>query len=132
MGCKICSSVCTVNELSIEANPQELLSNLFLGRKVYEGDKLVRYCTGCYNCTEECPWKIRIPEIIRALRKKLLIMTPFERAFKESIDLWGRVYEPYVFLKAFPFLLKEGYMKHIGRWKQYISIHLPRKVGKGF
>ena len=54
--------------------------------------------------------------------------SPFERAFKGSVKIWGRVYEPYVFLMSVPFLLKEGYVKHMMKWTEYMSIHLPHKV----
>ncbi|MCX5802095.1 MAG: 4Fe-4S dicluster domain-containing protein [Proteobacteria bacterium] len=128
LGCKICASVCTVNDLSIDMNPQELLSSLFLGNTIEKDNPLVRYCTNCYRCTSACPWKIRIPEVVRALRESLSVASPFEKAFKGSIDIWGRVYEPYVFLKAVPFLLKEGYIKYMARWTGYISVHLPHKV----
>ena len=51
-----------------------------------------------------------------------------ERAFKSSIGVWGRVYEPYVFLKSLPFLLREGYLAYVPRWKEYMNFHLPHKV----
>jgi heterodisulfide reductase subunit C len=128
LGCKICASVCTVNDLDLNTNPQELLSRLFLGEDVDKDHPLVRYCTGCYRCTTACPWKIRIPEVVRALKESLGVASPFETAFKGSLKIWGRVYEPYVFLMAVPFLLKEGYVKHMVKWTEYMSIHLPHKV----
>jgi len=128
LGCKICASVCTVNDLQIDSNPQGLLASLFLGRPVEESDSLVRNCTSCYRCTSECPWNIRIPEVVRALREEMGIASPFEKAFKGSLRIWGRVYEPYVFLMAVPFLVKEGYLKHMARWAEYMSIHLPHRV----
>ena len=75
-----------------------------------------------------CPWNIRIPEVIRALREELATESPFEKAFKSSLSIWGRVYEPYVLLKAIPFLIKGGYIKHMSRWMEYMGIHLPHKV----
>lgn len=128
LGCKICASVCTVNDLDVSTNPQELLQKLFLGREVASDDPLVRSCTGCYRCTGACPWEIRIPEVIRALREVLDTGSPFEKAFKGSVAIWGRVWEPYVLMKAIPFLLKEGYVKHMPRWMEYMGVHLPRKV----
>jgi hypothetical protein len=62
------------------------------------------------------------------MRKELALETPFERAFKSSIGVWGRVYEPYVFLKSLPFLLREGYLAYVPRWKEYMNLHLPHKV----
>jgi Fe-S oxidoreductase len=135
MGCRICASVCTVNDLSedprntpVVVNPQELLVRLFLGREIEDTHPLVKYCTSCYRCTDACPWKIRIPEIVRALRESLHVASPFEDAFKGSLKIWGRVYEPYVFLMSIPFLLKEGYIPLMVKWTEYMSIHLPHKV----
>jgi Fe-S oxidoreductase len=131
LGCKICASVCTVNDLPVSTNPQEILQSLFLRREIRPDDPLVRYCTGCYRCTGACPWNIRIPEIVRAIRDVLGMGSPFERAFKGSVAIWGRVYEPYVLLKAMPFLLKEGYMRYMNRWIGYAAIHFPHKVKSG-
>lgn len=128
LGCKICASVCTVNDLSVSTNPQEMLQKLFLGKDVAADDPLVRFCTGCYRCTGACPWEIKIPEVIRALREVLSTESPFEKAFKGSVAIWGRVYEPYVLVRAIPFLLKGGYVKHATRWMEYMGIHLPHKV----
>jgi heterodisulfide reductase subunit C len=128
LGCRICASVCTVNDLGLSTNPQELLQNLFLGQDVSVDHPLVRYCTGCYRCAHACPWNIRIPELIRALREELGTGSPFEKAFKGSVAIWGRVYEPYVLLRAVPFLLSGGYLKHMTRWIEYMGIHLPHKV----
>ena len=131
LGCKICGSVCTINDLSLDANPQELLLKLFLRQDIAPSDNLLRYCTNCYNCTSACPWGIRIPDVIRALRDEMDLATTFEKAFKGSVGLWGRVYEPFVFLKAFPFLVKEGYLKYMLKWTEYINFHLPHKATIG-
>lgn len=128
LGCKICASVCTVNDISGNANPQDMLQRIFLGKEIPASESLVRSCTGCYRCTGACPWEIRIPDMIRALRHELEIESPFEKAFKGSVALFGRVYEPYVLLKAVPFLLKGGYVRHMTRWMEYMGFHLPHKV----
>lgn len=128
LGCKICASVCTVNDLAGNCNPQEILQKLFLGQDISAEDPLVRSCTGCYRCTGACPWEIRIPDVIRAVRHELHMESPFEKAFKGSVALFGRVYEPYVLLKAIPFLIKGGYIQHMTRWIEYMGIHLPHKV----
>jgi heterodisulfide reductase subunit C len=130
LGCKICGSVCTINDLSLNANPQELLLKLFLQQDVTPESNLLRYCTNCYNCTDACPWGIRIPEVIRALRDEMNLATTFENAFKSSVRRWGRVYEPFVFLKAFPFLVRQGYLKYMVKWTEYINFHLPHRVKK--
>jgi heterodisulfide reductase subunit C len=128
LGCKICASVCTVNDVAINTNPQELLTRIFLGQQVGGDDSLLCNCTSCYRCTSACPWRIRIPEIIRALREIIFTVSPFDSAFKRSVKIWGRVYEPYVFLKSMTFLLKQGYGKHMTKWAGYVSFRPPRKV----
>ncbi len=128
LGCKICASVCTANDLELNVNPQELLLSLFLNKSIDKEHPLIKYCTNCYQCTYACPWTIRIPEVIRAIRESIGIETVFEKAFKGSIKIWGRVYEPYVFLKTGIFLAKEGYLKYIKKWTGYIGFHLPKKV----
>ncbi len=128
LGCKICASVCTVNDLGLGVNPQELLARLFLGEEINAENDLVRYCTGCYRCTAACPWQVRVPDVVMALREELHVASPFEKAFKTSVAALGRVYEPFVFMRAFGFLVKEGYLKHLTRWTGYMSFHLPHKV----
>jgi heterodisulfide reductase subunit C len=130
LGCKICASVCTVNDLGIDTNPQHLLERLFLGKEIEKDDPIICYCTNCYRCTSNCPWKIRIPDLVRALKEDLSDKSSFEKAFKESVRIWGRVYEPYVVLRVMPVLLKGGYARYLGRWMEYAGIHLPHKVKK--
>lgn len=128
LGCKICASVCTANDLELNVNPQDILLSLFMGHGSYRGHPLLKYCTNCYRCTNACPWGIRIPEVIRAVRESLGMETLFERVFKDSIRIWGRVYEPYIFLKTGLFLAKEGYLRYMPKWTEYMSFHLPKKV----
>lgn len=128
LGCKICASVCTVNDLELNVNPQALLSDLFLGREITSNHSLVRYCTSCYRCSQACPWQIRIPEIIRAIKESLGVEARFEKAFKKCIDIWGRVYEPFVILMAAPDLVRGGYLKYLPKWMEYAGFHLPHRV----
>jgi heterodisulfide reductase subunit C len=128
MGCKVCASVCTVNDLAIDMNPQEFLLKVFMGEEIKADHPLVRYCTSCYRCTSACPWQIRIPEVVRAFKETLGVASPFEKAFKGSVAIWGRVYEPYIFLRAASFMIKEGYLKYMPRWTEYVGFHLPHKV----
>lgn len=128
LGCKICASVCTVNDLEQNVNPQELLMKLFVGEEIKDDNPLVRYCTSCYRCTSACPWQIRIPDVVRAVKESLGMEALFEKAFKKSLDIWGRVYEPFVVFMAAPDLLKGGYIKHMPRWMEYAGFHLPHKV----
>ena len=128
LGCKICASVCTVNDLELNVNPQELLLKLFTGEEIKDYNPLVHYCTNCYRCTVACPWEIRIPDVVRAVKESLGIDSLFEKAFKKSLNIWGRVYEPFVVVMAAPDLLKGGYIKHMTRWMEYAGFHLPHNV----
>ncbi len=128
LGCRICASVCTVNDLGVVANPQDLLSRLFLGQEIVDDDSLLRYCTSCYLCVSACPWKIQIPDLIRATREVVGDETRFCRGFKKSLDIWGRVYEPYVLWVAAPDIVRGGYLKHMAKWWEYASLHLPHRV----
>jgi Fe-S oxidoreductase len=71
--------VCTVNDVSSGTNPQEMLQRLFMGKDVAADEPLVRFCTGCYRCTGACPWEIRIPDVVRALRHVHATESPFEK-----------------------------------------------------
>ena len=128
LGCKICASVCTVNDLGQNVNPQELLMKLSVGEKIGKDDPLVRYCTSCYRCAAACPWQIRIPEVVRALKETLGMEALFEKAFKKSLNIWGRVYEPFVVIMSAPDLLRGGYIKYMPKWMEYAGFHLPHKV----
>jgi heterodisulfide reductase subunit C len=128
LGCKICASVCTANDLALNVNPQDILISLLMGEEVNADHGLLRNCTNCYRCTYACPWNIRIPEVIRAVRESLDIESTFEKAFKGSLKIWGRVYEPYIFLRVGTLLVKEGYLKYMPKWTEYMSFHFPHKV----
>lgn len=127
LGCKICASVCTINDIGLNINPQEVLLTCFLEERLND-HPLISYCTNCYKCTEACPWNIRVPDVIRALRELYRIETRFEKAFKDSLRFFGRVYEPYVIAMTWSKLLREGYLKYLPKWIEYATVHLPHKV----
>ncbi|MCS7281017.1 MAG: (Fe-S)-binding protein [Desulfobacterota bacterium] len=129
LGCKICASVCTLNDVGFKVNPQELLLSLFMGLKI-KNHVLINLCTSCYRCTESCPWEIRIPELVRAIKEITDKEESFTKAMKESIRIFGRVYEPYVILRVLPTIILKGYVKYLKRWKDYINFHLPTFAGK--
>jgi len=128
LGCKICASVCTVNDLALNVNPQELLMKLFMGEQIKNDEPLVQYCTSCYRCTAACPWQIMIPEVVRAVKESLGMEARFEKAFKKCLNIWGRVYEPFVIIMSAPDLLKGGYLQYLPRWMEYAGFHFPHRV----
>ncbi len=123
MGCKICASVCTLNDIGKNVNPQDLLLSIFLGH-IPNDHSIVTYCTSCYRCVESCPWRIKIPEIVRAIRERSK-GDLFTRTFKSSIAIFGRAYEPYIFFRILPFLLKKGYLRYLPRWIRYMNFSFP-------
>ncbi len=101
--CGKCTNGCPVAE-SVEAGPAELLRRLHLG---LEADDIlpcdiVQLCLSCGTCVARCPMEIDIPRIIDALRviagERGAVKTEgniplFNRAFLETVRLFGRTYD---------------------------------------
>lgn len=128
LGCKICSSICVLNEIGIEANPRNFIINLIMEKEELEGDPLLKYCTGCYACTFFCPWEIKVPDVVRAARAAFLPSHPFERAFSSSLELFGRVYEPYLLFRLLPYFFRKGYLRLLVKGLPSFRPSLPKKV----
>ncbi|RLB03990.1 MAG: hypothetical protein DRG50_09500 [Deltaproteobacteria bacterium] len=128
LGCKICSSVCILNDIGIKADPRSFIVSLLLGRDEVCKDPLLKYCTGCYMCTFFCPWEIRVPELVRAAREKILGPHPFDRAFESSLKLLGRAYELYMIFKLLPHLCQGGYMRLLPKFFALFHLRSPKKI----
>ena len=66
--------------------------------------------------------------ISNAKEESLGMEARFEKAFKMSLNIWGRVYEPFVVMMSAPDLLKGGYVKYLPKWMEYAGFHFPHKV----
>ncbi len=72
-GCARCSSVCKVALFSTspeKITPRYLLHEAILGEpgQLLESD-FIWLCSGCRRCEESCPQKVRISEVVKALRR---------------------------------------------------------------
>ncbi len=127
LGCKICASVCTVNDLDLSTNPQEMLQKLFLGKDVPPKTRWSVFVPAATAVPAPAPGRYGYPSGSGPAPGHAT-ESPFEKAFKDPSPYGVRVYEPYVLMRAVPFLLKGGYIKHMTRWMEYMGIHLPHKV----
>ncbi len=71
--CARCSSVCKVaifSPLDNTLTPRSLLYKAIIGKQedILDSD-FIWLCSGCARCEESCPQKVKISEVIRALRR---------------------------------------------------------------
>jgi heterodisulfide reductase subunit C len=95
--CGICSADCPVAKRVKEFRPRRIARLAVLGQK----DRLLNsdtlwLCAGCYTCYERCPEKVRVSEIISALRGAAVeegIIHPTYKTLMNSIAEKGYIYE---------------------------------------
>lgn len=72
-GCARCSSVCKVaifGGLEDRITPRTLLYNAVVGDTAkLTSSKFIWLCSGCGRCEEACPQGVKIPMIVRAMRR---------------------------------------------------------------
>ena len=95
--CGICTADCPVAMRVEEFRPRRIARLAAFGLKErLLGDDTVWLCAGCYTCYERCPERVKVSEIISALRKLALedgILHPTYRALMKSIAEMGYIYE---------------------------------------
>ena len=95
--CGICTADCPVAMRVEEFRPRRIARLAVYGQKErLLGGDTVWLCAGCYNCYERCPEKVKVSEIISALRKIALdegILHPTYKALMKSISEMGYIYE---------------------------------------
>ena len=95
--CGICTADCPVAMRVEEFRPRRIARLAVYGQKErLLGGDTVWLCAGCYNCYERCPEKVKVSEIISALRKIALeegIIHPTYKALMKSISEMGYIYE---------------------------------------
>lgn len=118
--CGACSGVCPVSSF-MEYTPRQIVGMTRSGLS----DRLLRskaiwYCASCYACTEVCPKKIPITEIIHALRREALARKTYPRRFAPPLltksfhgvtTSRGRSNDALVMLHTY---LRERPFKHLG------------------
>lgn len=95
--CGICSADCPVAKRVKEFRPRRIARLAVLGQK----DRLLNsdtlwLCAGCYTCYERCPEKVRVSEIISALRGAAVeegIIHQTYKSLMNSIAEKGYIYE---------------------------------------
>ncbi len=99
--CGTCASSCPVAKITERFNPREVIKLSLLGEKdeVISGDA-IWLCCSCYNCQERCPQKIKIADVMYALRNI---------AFKEG-------YIPNIYSEFASALLYDGRIVKVSRF----------------
>lgn len=116
--CGNCSAVCPVSS-QMDLTPRRLIN---LTREGFKSEVLrsraIWLCTSCYACTAHCPKKIKVTEIMYALKRRaigegmypaFLPIPALAREFRNMIRARGRMSETWlvtiVFLKTAPWRL---------------------------
>jgi Fe-S oxidoreductase len=72
LDCGKCTVVCPVAQHDPEFNPR-LVAQRNLRRNSHgPHDETIWSCTSCYMCVERCPYRVKFPEFIQALRSEAL------------------------------------------------------------
>jgi heterodisulfide reductase subunit C len=95
--CGTCTADCPIARRVTEFRPRKIARLVMYGQKerLLSGD-LLYLCAGCYTCYEHCPQKVRVSEIISALRKISLEeghLLPSFKTLMESLPELGYIYE---------------------------------------
>ncbi|ADN50085.1 Heterodisulfide reductase subunit C [Vulcanisaeta distributa DSM 14429] len=69
--CGTCTTVCPMSEFGLNTRLVMKLANLGVINDWVR--KVIWLCTGCGLCQENCPNEIRIPNVIRFIRSKVII-----------------------------------------------------------
>ena len=95
--CGICTADCPVAKRVKEFRPRRIARLAVLGQKErLLSDDTVWLCAGCYTCYERCPEKVKVSEIVAALRNTAVedgIIHPTYKALMNSIAEKGYIYE---------------------------------------
>lgn len=100
--CKKCTSGCPVAKL-VKSPPSEIIRRLHLnaGDEILESD-ILWTCVSCETCSARCPMGIDVAAVMDVLRQLALAkgaskqegnVPLFNRAFLETVKLFGRTYD---------------------------------------
>jgi len=95
--CGTCTSDCPIAKRVPEFNPRRIALLAIYGLKdeLFARDT-IWLCAGCYTCYERCPEKVRVSEIISALRNIAVeegVLHPTFKALFKTIYSQGYIYE---------------------------------------
>jgi len=95
--CGTCTAGCPVRDVEPSFDPRRIVRRVALD--LVDDDLLkteVWLCADCHTCSERCPQKVPVNEIVMALRNLAVrrgLVHPSYRAQVETIRKAGRVYE---------------------------------------
>ena len=86
--CGTCTVSCPVREVDESYNPRRIIRMVLIGMKedVLNSD-FIWLCSECHTCAERCPQRVRIPELMNALRNIATREGYMHKSFKVQIEL---------------------------------------------
>ncbi|MGA2748975.1 MAG: 4Fe-4S dicluster domain-containing protein [Verrucomicrobiota bacterium] len=121
--CGTCSGTCPLS-IYMDFSPRQVMA---LVRADFKNEvltsKTVWLCASCYACTVECPRKIRITDIMYALKQRAIKEGIYPRRFaipilakefSEMVRREGRITETLLVMRLF---LKANWRAALGSWR---------------
>jgi quinone-modifying oxidoreductase, subunit QmoC len=133
--CGLCSASCPLSPY-MDLTPRRLIH---LSREGFKRDVLESFtiwlCTSCYSCTVECPRRIRVTDVMYALKRRAIEDGVYPRRFPipvlaskfgEMIRRRGRVTESWL---VFRVCLKSAIPRLLGMSKLGAKLLLTGRIG---
>jgi len=133
--CGLCSASCPLSPY-MDLTPRRLIH---LSREGFKRDVLESFtiwlCTSCYSCTVECPRRIRVTDIMYALKRRAIEDRVYPRRFPipvlasqfaEMIRRHGRVTESWLVFRVF---LKTAVLRLMGMSKLGTKLFVTGRIG---
>jgi len=133
--CGLCSASCPLSPY-MDLTPRRLIH---LSREGFKRDVLESFtiwlCTSCYSCTVECPRRIRVTDIMYALKRRAIEDRVYPRRFPipvlasqfaEMIRRRGRVTESWLVFRVF---LKTAVLRLMGMSKLGTKLFVTGRIG---
>lgn len=85
--CGICTASCPVMEITSNLyNPRILLEQIFLDMDKVLKEEALWLCAWCYRCYKKCPQRLKVPEILLAVRK-MATQRGHVKGFNEALKI---------------------------------------------
>jgi heterodisulfide reductase subunit C len=95
--CGVCTAGCIIEEFYPEYNPRRVIRMVLLGlRREVLSSPLIWLCSTCYTCYERCPQKVKLVEVMNALKNIATEEGYAPRSLKKQVAIlskFGRLYE---------------------------------------
>jgi quinone-modifying oxidoreductase, subunit QmoC len=133
--CGLCSASCPLSPY-MDYTPRRLIH---MAREGFKRDVLGSFtiwlCTSCYSCTVECPRRIRVTDVMYALKRRAIEDGVYPKRFPipvlasefgAMIRRKGRVTESWLILRVF---LKTAILRLLGMSKLGSKLFLSGRMG---